>query len=40
MAENNVSVAEDSEFALKCRMALEKSWGVSIPTPKGLKSCR
>ena len=24
----------DNKFAEKCRIALEKSWGIDIPTPK------
>ena len=24
----------DGKFAEKCRVALEKSWGMDIPTPK------
>ena len=40
MAENNVQANGESEFALKCRMALEKSWGMNIPTPEGMKRCR
>ena len=26
----------DDKFAEKCRVALEKSWGMDIPTPKPL----
>jgi hypothetical protein len=28
---------QDDAFAEKCRRALEKSWGMEIPTPKSQK---
>jgi hypothetical protein len=34
MANQKFSQNLEDEFAEKCRMALEKSWGIEIPKPK------
>jgi hypothetical protein len=31
---NSKFIAEESELALKCRVALEKNWKTIVPAPK------
>jgi hypothetical protein len=34
MLNSKYQTTQESEFAQKCRLALEKSWGTTIPAPK------
>jgi hypothetical protein len=38
MISQEFSESLEEEFAEKCRKALEKSWGISIPMPKSLNN--
>ena len=36
MNKGNFTTENDAGFAAKCRLALEKSYGVQIPVPKNI----
>jgi hypothetical protein len=36
MNKENFTIENDDGFAEKCRLALEKSYGVQIPVPKNI----